>query len=283
MRAPTTAGHPFVACALAVLAACGPNQTHPERQPYVAPSQAPLPCEPNLDGRITPDELSAAVGIPVNLLVSPAGETRTVDVVGTVDDTGARRWDWSVDHADDQVATVSAGAPDAYWFSTAFPKAQFVAPMDAGGTLLAVYMKDTEALWLLGLASVKDAPASEKTLLVYENPVGLYRFPLQPGLEWVTVGKISNGTIRGLPYAGQDTYSVKVDAAGRLELPSFVFTQVLRARTHVTVSPAIGTPTSRRQVSFLFECFGEVARATSVPEESEDDFTRAAELRRLGF
>jgi hypothetical protein len=36
-----------------------------------------------------------------------------------------------------------------------------------------------------------------------------------------------------------------------------------------------------RQTSFFFECFGEVARATSQPNETQDDFTTAAELRRL--
>jgi hypothetical protein len=36
-----------------------------------------------------------------------------------------------------------------------------------------------------------------------------------------------------------------------------------------------------RQDSYLFECFGEVARATSQPNETSDDFTTAAEVRRF--
>jgi hypothetical protein len=32
----------------------------------------------------------------------------------------------------------------------------------------------------------------------------------------------------------------------------------------------------------MFECFGEIARATSQPNETNDDFTTAAELRRFG-
>ena len=35
------------------------------------------------------------------------------------------------------------------------------------------------------------------------------------------------------------------------------------------------------QISFLFECFGEVARATSQPNETNQDFTTAAEVRRF--
>ena len=55
-----------------------------------------------------------------------------------------------------------------------------------------------------------------------------------------------------------------------------------RVRTHVTVQPTAGQSQSRRQVSFVFECFGEVARATSANGEMEENFTQAAELRRLG-
>ena len=45
----------------------------------------------------------------------------------------------------------------------------------------------------------------------------------------------------------------------------------------------MGASVSRRQVSFLFECFGEVARATSRDDEQAVDFTTAAEVRRLGM
>jgi hypothetical protein len=41
-------------------------------------------------------------------------------------------------------------------------------------------------------------------------------------------------------------------------------------------------PNTQRQVSFLFECFGEIGRATAQPKETNDDFTTAAEIRRLG-
>ena len=61
------------------------------------------------------------------------------------------------------------------------------------------------------------------------------------------------------------------------------FTQVFRVRFAVDIEPAVGPTLSRRQVSFLFECFGEVARATSQPGETDDNFTTAAEIRRLGL
>jgi hypothetical protein len=108
-------------------------------------------------------------------------------------------------------------------------------------------------------------------------------FPIQPGTEFVSTGVIVNGTLRGLPYAGQDVYAVKVDGIGELVLPALTFTEVHRVRTHATVQPSVGASTSRRQVSFFFECFAEVARATSRADEAEENFTIASELRRLGF
>jgi hypothetical protein len=33
----------------------------------------------------------------------------------------------------------------------------------------------------------------------------------------------------------------------------------------------------------LFECYGEVARATAADGETNDDFINTSELRRLGF
>ena len=92
-----------------------------------------------------------------------------------------------------------------------------------------------------------------------------------------------NATVRGLPYAGRDTYQVSVDASGRLELTDLTFTQVLRVRTQLTVEPAVGATVTRRQVSWMFECFGEVARAVSLDGELQEDFTTTSELRRLGL
>ena len=103
------------------------------------------------------------------------------------------------------------------------------------------------------------------------------------GKSWVSVGTVVNGTIRALPYAGRDTYQVSVDAAGRLELTDLTFTQALRVRTRITVEPAVGASVVRRQVSWLFECFGEVARAVADPTDLAENFTRTTELRRLGL
>jgi hypothetical protein len=45
----------------------------------------------------------------------------------------------------------------------------------------------------------------------------------------------------------------------------------------------VGIKTTQKQVSFYFECFGEVAKATSQLNETSDAFTSALEVRRLGL
>lgn len=294
-----------LAISLLVFAACGDNLTPPpgtpqaydagdldvpqgysgkiDGTPYQPPVPTKLDCMPNLDGKIAPNELQAAIGIPISYLVSPSGTERKVDVSGKDKDSGERLWDWSVSHADDQVGTFEASELAGKWYEASFLDGEFVTAMDAGGRVEAIYKKDDDALWLLGLASAKEDPSEGQSLLVYETPIALFRFPIQMGEEWVSAGEVKGGKLYGLPYAGKDTYEIKVDAVGELALPDLTFMQAFRVRQKVTVSPAVGKSTSRRQVSFLFECFGEVARATSLPDEPNEDFTKASEVRRLGL
>jgi len=58
---------------------------------------------------------------------------------------------------------------------------------------------------------------------------------------------------------------------------------VLKVSTRIVVEPAAGLTVTQRQVGFLFECFGEVARATSLNDEPDEDFTTAQEIRRFGI
>jgi hypothetical protein len=146
-----------------------------------------------------------------------------------------------------------------------------------------VYSHTERGFFLHGVASKDPDPAAQKTLLVYDPPATLYQFPLTPGLSFRTTARVRNGTFRGLPFASDDTYDVIVDGAGELSLPDFILTQALRVRTTVTVAPAAGQTTTQKQTSFLFECLGEALRATSRLGEPEQDFTTAAELRRLGL
>lgn len=265
-------------------AACGDNRTRaPDRAAYEAGAPAPLACVPNLDGKIEAREAASVTGVPVRFLVPPAGVERVVDIAGRASPEGQRIWDLGVDYVDDRVATVSASALAGKWYAASFPKGTFVTPFDLAGTIDAIYTETDEALLLLGLASTAKDPAEQRTLYVYQSPIPVLQFPLTPGRSWVATSAVRDATLRGLPYAGEDTYEVSVDAAGRLTLPDVTFAQAMRVRTRLTVVPAAGATSSTRQVSFLSECLGEVARATSKKDEAIEDFTVAAELRRLGL
>lgn len=266
-----------------VLASCGDNLTYPTRDPYIGAEAAPLECVPNLDGRIDATELRAAIGVPLRYLASPPGISRGVDVVGGINPQNQRVWDLAVDYADDRVATIEASAVTSHWFAASFPTGQWAAPLDLGGSILGVYVHDGENVLLLGYATRDENPPTGKTLVVYSQPIAVYRFPLEPGKTWISVSNVVNAVVQRLPFAGRDSYEFRVESSGQLELPDVTFTQALRVRTTTTIEPAVGPVITRRQSGWVFECFGEVARATAQDGETRDDFTTTSELRRLGL
>ena len=264
---------------LAALAACGPNLTpEPTADPPLA-----LDCLPNLDGRIDIDEIRLATNAKGSFWVS-APDT-PVDVSGAPAANGEKRWDWSVIARSDELVPVETSSLEGAWFAPMFPTGELVAPLDVGHTVVGVMARDAQSLSLLGIASMTADPPEGKTLVVYDMPIPLYLFPIVTGAHWSSIGTIStgHGTIDGLPFIGENRYDVAVDAMGELDLPEVTFTQVHRVTTRVTVQPSSGPAVSRRSVSFMFECFGEVARATSRDGEPLTDFRVAQEVRRLGL
>ncbi len=240
-----------------------------------------LTCLPNLDGNIDASELQTALNLPVVYTVSPPGTTRTVDLAGEDDGSGNLEWDFSTSYSDDVSVTIEASPLAGKWYEASFPGGQWTAPVDVADTVEGVYSADGQAIYLLGIASHVQVPSEGETLIVYGAPVALYRFPLAPGSAWTSTGTVVGGMLRGLPYAGTDTYAVADDATGEVTLHDYVFTQAHRVRTTVTLAPSAGQTQVTRQVSFVFECFGEIVRATSEPGEMSDDFTTAAEVRRF--
>jgi hypothetical protein len=264
-----------IALVLWALGGCGDNLT-PVGDPD---DDRVFECLPDLDGTITAAELPVALGITGDYWVSPAGSQ--VDLAGAVDDRGVRVWDFGTEAADDQRVALGAEPLAGRWYAGSFPGGQFVL---ADGEVEGVYHRDDQGLWLHGLASAEENPAGGTTLLVYQAPVALLRFPLEVGDAWVETGVVMGGTLAGLPYNGTDTYTISVDESGELRVPYVTFEQVLRVRTHVEVAPAAGgITTTQRQVSFLFECFGEVVRVVSRADESAEDFSVAASLRRFAL
>jgi hypothetical protein len=285
LRAPHVLAVVATASACAGSVACQDNQTHPpDTTPYEAGTIATLTCVPNLDGVIQSSELQPALGVTADYLVNPANTTRMVDVEGQVNGSGQLVWDWGTSYANDQVAMIEATPLQGKWYASSFPGGQYVTPFDAGDTIEAVYSQDDNGAYLHGIASKEQSPSTGQTLWAYETPVTLYQFPLKPGTSWTTTGVIKNGVVDGLPYAAQDEYQGTDDATGQLILPDFTFTQAHRLRFVVTTTfSAGGNPQVNRQVSFLSECAGEVGRASSQMNETNQNFTTAAEQRRLGM
>ena len=263
-------------------AACDDNLTYVQRDDHVGPTAVPLDCRPNLDGQIDASEVSLSLGAMASYRVSPPGESRAVDLLGE-EVNGTRTWDWSLDYASDQHAALGVIDISTRWYAEHFEAQAFSVAVDAASALEAVYVAEESRLVLLGFASQDEAPPVGQTLLIFDEPVDYYRFPLQPPMSWQSVGEVLDGVYLGAPFAAQYTYDFSVEAVGELLLPDVTFTQAHLVHQVMTITPLVGPVTVTRQASFLFECFGEVARATSHPEETDEHFTEAAEVRRMGL
>jgi hypothetical protein len=264
-----------IVAAIAV-AGCGENLT-PAAGLDATP---PLACTPNLDGMIEAREFVELASVRSLALRSPPGSSPVVDVRGVVDDRGRHTWSLAGDALGTVPHEVSALAIASRWYADHFPAARF-AFTSADGALDSLYSQTADALWLHGLASTDEQPARGQTLIVYADPVLVYRFPFTRGDTWTTTTEVPAGTFDGISFSGRDTYVITNDASGFLELPDLSFTQAHRVRFAITSQPAIGPAITRRQVAFLFECFGEVARITSRVDEPAEDFTIADEVTRF--
>ncbi len=253
------------AAILIALAACTTNQTP---QPEPAPT---LPeCIPNRDGMITADELPIALGATVPYYV---GTNRTIAQTGEA-------WDFSAELPDDDVIALGPTALEDQWYAPSFPSGQFV--VDAGNGLDGIYHQDAQALWLDGTAS-SDSAMTSRTLIAYPQPIAVLRFPAAEGDAYMTRATLAGATITGLPFNGSDDVSVSIVGEGLLAVPYVELSPVLRVTVSAVRSPTSGPTTSRRTTLFLFECFGEVARAESKADEPSADFTFAAYFRRFAL
>ncbi|MBI4815121.1 MAG: hypothetical protein HY791_02610 [Deltaproteobacteria bacterium] len=231
---------------------CGENLTPPETA-----EAARTTCYPNLDGRIDFEEFRLLLDHPASYFVST--EEQSIDVEGVVDDRGIRIWSYE-EPGRDELASIRAVSVRDEWYSGSFPSEAFVLE-EPGRTVDAVYLQDSTGLTALGYASREENPSAGKTLLVYQAPVMVHRYPLRRNDVFGGVGVVGvDGVLNGLPYAGQDTWEIEVAATGELGLPDVTLVGVYRLDISVSSQsdPPAGAPIVRRAVSFLFECLGEV-------------------------
>jgi len=251
---------------LLLLCACGENLT-----PQPEPVTSLPPCLPDRDGAITSAELPVPLGTTATYYTS---QNLTIDNAGR---DGV--WRYAEERAADAIEALGPVALGAQWYAAEFPFGEFV--VDGGGGLDGIYHQDALALWLDGTASRAETP---KTLIRYDDPIPVLRFPIVDGDAFTAVGTITQGTVMGLPFNGTDAVAVDVTGEGRLDLPYVRFSPVLRVRTHVVRTPSSGTPVvGRRTASYLFECFGEIVHAESKVDETDPDFTMAVYLRRFAL
>lgn len=266
----------------APIAACGPAD------PRVSPGSdggfVPLPdsglpaCRGNNDGVVSRDEVVFAPGVEVRYRINPPDTLAPVDVQGQGRPDGTHVWDFSSDAGD--VVSLSLVEAGGQWFAPSFPGAQYAARLDPRTSVVGVYRADASEVDLLGAASEAE---TDGTLLRYDRPLPILRFPLRVGDSWSTEATVLDGRVGGTPVASRDRYDVTVDASGELRLGILTFARTLRVRVEVTQHFPAGPGTRRIQYLWLTECYGEVARITSQDGEVDPSFGQAVEYRRLGF
>jgi hypothetical protein len=238
-------------------------------------------CQGNNDGVIEADELPWATGVSVPYRVNRADSTVSVQPAGELID-GVTLWDYTQAPCD-QAVEFDLVDPEDYWFAEHFTDASYAVPLFAEDPdLLAVFSVAGDDFTMLGLASREQDPSAGQTLLVYEEPVQVYQFPLELGSAWSASSTFRDAVIYGVPNAGEESYAFEADAIGTLVLPGFTMDNVIRLRVEVEQSFAVSTgdnPIVSVRHLYLRECFGEIVRITSVPGETEIEFTEAAELR----
>jgi hypothetical protein len=165
------------------------------------------------------------------------------------------------------------------WFADQFAADSIVVPLSGAGDSLGILRFTESALKLDGIVSVLEG----HTILHYESPIDLYRFPIEVGSSWKSESAVT-GTLASVPYNGTDSYQVSVPSMASVLLPHLRFTSAYRVHTTVTSdSGAAGVVVTRQQISLLSECFGEITRALSQDNESNPNFTAAVELWRFSL
>lgn len=282
MRIPRSS--PLALLVVALCAGCAAdNPVVPDATHDYGVASDLLSCEANNDGVIELGELLFdQTGLVATYRVNPPGTLDGVDVQGQLI---AGKREWKHDSLAGVVLTMKTEDPRDWWFAEHFPGATLAIASDAGADTYQVLALDAPGnrMLLMGLASA----APDTTLMVYNPPIEIMRFPLRVGLEFTATGEVSEGKLRNLPIATNDTYEVEVDSEGTVLLPRLSFQRTLRMRVTVTSRGPGGTTAKAIQYQWFHECFGEIVRAVAEPTtgggEPDPLFSQASEYRRLSF
>jgi hypothetical protein len=228
-----------------------------------------LECLPNLDGLLERSEMPTQLATPVPYLIA---RNATIDLSST-------ELDFRAELAGEEKRNISALPISDQWYADEFPASSIVVALGADEDSFGVLESSDAAIRLLGIVSAQP----DHTLLHYQTPIDLYRFPITRGSQWSSSSSVT-GTLAAVPYNGTDTYDVTVPSIDSVSLPHLRFTQAYRVHTEVVSdSGAAGVVVRRQQISLISECFGEITRAVSQDDETAANFSSAAELWRFSL
>jgi hypothetical protein len=249
------------------LLACSENQT--PYGPDAGNEVDLLGCLPNLDGVLERSEVPTQLATEVPYLIA---RNATVDLSGS-------ELDFRNEFPNEEKRQVAALPVGEQWYADEFPAGSIVVTLNADADRFGVLESTDAAIRLLGIVSAQP----DYTLLHYQTPVDLYRFPITRGASWSSSSSVT-GTLAAVPYNGTDTYEVSVASLDSVALPHLRFTQAYRVHTEVVSdSGAAGVVVRRQQISLISECFGEITRAVSQDNETAANFSSAAELWRFSL
>ncbi len=244
-----------------------------------APSDSSaLGCKPNKDGTITRDEVPIGPGLHATYKI---GKNEDVSTAGTPAAGGKRVWDFSTALASDVSVLVETLPLTGKWYASKFAGAHYATKLQEGSDLLGVFETSPGALLLRGVVSPSDTPPSSKTELTNTPAVSVLKFPLAMSAKWNTDTDVG-GTAQGVALFGTYTekYTSEVDAEGTLHTPLGSF-DVLRVKVVLVRTIGLLPPTTIRTFAFVTECYGTIATVTSSDNETNEEFTHAAEIRRI--
>jgi hypothetical protein len=239
-----------------------------------SPDGASAICTPNHDGMITLDELPFAPGRVATFRVATDA---TWDTAGVAMPGGGRRWDLFVQLANDADRDLALGSPAGMWWQSAFQGATYATELASSSDLRGVFELGASNLSLLGVVSPEGG--TYKTELEYDPPAQVLAVPLVVNKTWTTSSTVS-GSAQGAIVAYTEKYESKVDKVGTMVTPYGEF-PVVRVATNMTRTSGFTTLATTRTFTWVSECFGPVATATSKSFETGVEFTDIAEVRRL--
>lgn len=230
-------------------------------------------CLPDGDDAISRSEMPLAAGLHATFRIA---QNATVNTAGTALPDGGLLWDLTGALNADQNVRVDTTALTGQWFENDFVGATYTSRLSESQDLLGVFEVTSSALLLRGVVS----PTSGvyQTELTYSPAVTVLSFPLTPGATWSTSATVT-GQAQGAYVSYTEDYQSSVDKKGTISTPYADF-PALRVATDLTRTVGFSVTTTRT-FTFATDCFGAVAVITSQNNESQQEFSSAAEVRRL--